>query len=306
MLGTAAYMSPEQIRAKELDARSDLFSFGAVLYEMAAGSMPFEGSSSGEICGAILHQNPRPASHFNPQLPPQLEAIIDKALEKDRNLRYQSAAEMRADLQRLKRDTDSRRSAVALSAGSAEFSAVAGTDSLRREAAIFQTGRPKWKSWAFAGGGLGLLVIGSLIYRESRPLPLPKVSGYVPVTHDGHQKGLVGTDGSRIFFNEISRVGFCHRAGVQLRWRGHTRLSSRTNYVIACGFSRRGNPACSRRGRPDRIPWTALRSAGARRVTTQAGRSRWAGRCLVSRWTKDGLRRRTRLIPGKERWFPTP
>jgi serine/threonine protein kinase/Tol biopolymer transport system component len=202
MLGTVAYMSPEQIRAKELDARSDLFSFGAVLYEMAAGSMPFEGSSAGEICGAILHQNPRPASHFNPQLLPQVEAIIGKALEKDRNLRYQSAAEMRADLQRLKRDTDSGRSVAALSAGSAEFSAVAETDSLRRETAIPQTVRPKWKSWAFAGGGLGLLVIASLIYRESRPLPPPLVSGYVPVTHDGHRKGLVGTDGSRIFFNE--------------------------------------------------------------------------------------------------------
>src|SRR5437016_4255881 len=145
MLGTVAYMSPEQIRAKELDARSDLFSFGAVLYEMAAGSMPFEGSSSGEICGAILHQNPRPASHCNPQLPPQVEAIIGKALEKDRNLRYQSAAEMRADLQRLKRDTVSGRSAATLSAGSAEFSAVAGTDSLRRETAISQTEQPKWK-----------------------------------------------------------------------------------------------------------------------------------------------------------------
>ena len=114
MLGTVAYMSPEQIRAKDLDARSDLFSFGAVLYEMAAGRMPFEGSSSGEICGAILHQNPRPASHLNPQLPPQIEAIIDKALEKDRNLRYQSAAEMRADLQRLKRDTTSGRFAAAV------------------------------------------------------------------------------------------------------------------------------------------------------------------------------------------------
>jgi serine/threonine protein kinase/Tol biopolymer transport system component len=202
MLGTVAYMSPEQIRAKELDARSDLFSFGAVLYEMAAGSMPFEGSSSGEICGAILHQNPRPASHFNPQLPPQVEAIIAKALEKDRNLRYQSAAEMRADLQRLKRDTDSGRSAATLSAGSAESSAVPGTESLRREAAVSQAGRPKWKSLALAAGGLGLLVIASLIYLQFRPLPPPKVSGYVPVTHDGHRKGLVGTDGSRIFFNE--------------------------------------------------------------------------------------------------------
>jgi eukaryotic-like serine/threonine-protein kinase len=188
MLGTVAYMSPEQIRAKELDARSDLFSFGAVLYEMAAGSIPFEGSSSGEICGAILHQNPRPVSHFNPQLPPQVEAIISKALEKDRNLRYQSAAEMRADLQRLKRDTVS--------------GAEARTDSKRREQAVSQTVPPKWKSLAFAAGGLGSLVIACLIYLRSRPLPPPQVSGYVPVTHDGHRKGLVGTDGSRIFFNE--------------------------------------------------------------------------------------------------------
>jgi serine/threonine protein kinase len=107
MLGTVAYMSPEQVRAKELDARSDLFSFGAVLYEMATGKMPFEGSSSGEICGAILHQKPHLVSQLNPQLPPQVEAIIDKALEKDRNLRYQHAADMRTDLQRLKRDADS-------------------------------------------------------------------------------------------------------------------------------------------------------------------------------------------------------
>src|SRR5215472_8876078 len=202
MLGTVAYMSPEQIRAKELDARSDLFSFGAVLYEMAAGSMPLEGPSSGEICGAILHQNPRPAAHFNPQLPPQVEAIIGKALEKDRNLRYQSAAEMRADLQRLKRNTESARSAAAVSAGSAAFSAGAGTESLRRESAVSPTEGPKWKNWAFAGSGLGVLVIATLIYLQSRPLPPPKVSGYVPVTHDGHRKDLVGTDGSRIFFNE--------------------------------------------------------------------------------------------------------
>ena len=104
MLGTVAYMSPEQVRAKELDGRSDLFSFGAVLYEMATGTMPYQGSTSGEICGAILHQNPRPVSRINPQLPRQVEAIINKALEKDRNLRYQHATDMRTDLQRLKRE----------------------------------------------------------------------------------------------------------------------------------------------------------------------------------------------------------
>jgi len=126
MVGTVAYMSPEQVRAKELDARSDLFSFGAVLYEMATGDLPFHGESSAMICEAIVNRPPVAVVRLNHDVPAELERIINRALEKDRNLRYQSAADMRSELQRLKRDTETGRFAAA-SSGTVAVAQQSGT-----------------------------------------------------------------------------------------------------------------------------------------------------------------------------------
>ena len=184
MLGTVAYMSPEQVRAKELDARTDLFSFGAVLYEMAAGRLPFEGASSGEICGAILHQEPPPPSQINPQVSTGLEAVIGKALEKDRNLRYQHASDLRTDLQRLKRDTDSshrwsaiapdgRAEAVQPGAGSRGFISRQGVASSSVIAADSSPAGPtprgmRWKIVAPVIVLLAAIIVGGLYWRSHR------------------------------------------------------------------------------------------------------------------------------------------
>jgi serine/threonine protein kinase/Tol biopolymer transport system component len=182
--GTPGYMSPEQARGEELDPRTDLFSLGIVLYEMGTGKMPFQGKTSGAVMGAILHQTPVPPSHMNPELPPKLEEIINKALEKDRDVRYQHAADLRADLKRLKRDLDSGQ--------------VSTTPSISAP-------RQRTPSWMFAvGGAIAIItaaVIGSLI---TRPLPSPRVLVTTQITNDGRSKIAYVTDGTRLYYSAFT------------------------------------------------------------------------------------------------------
>jgi serine/threonine protein kinase/Flp pilus assembly protein TadD len=147
-MGTIAYMSPEQARARDLDSRTDLFSFGSVLYEMATGQLPFRGDSTATIFDAILNRAPLPLLRLNPDLPPKLEDIINKALEKDRNLRYQHASDIRTDLQRLKRDSESGRSSAVSSGGVAVAEASAG-----RGAKLWKIGVPVLLVASLVAGG---------------------------------------------------------------------------------------------------------------------------------------------------------
>ena len=217
-LGTVAYVSPEQARGENVDLRTDLFSFGAVLYEMATGRQAFSGTSTAAVFTAILRDEPPRPSQVNLELPTELDRIIIKGLEKDRDLRYQHAADMRTDLKRLKRDTESGGTPVG-----ATLPLTPGPSPSGRGEAELLRGLPSpsgpsgrgWsrgaglgegmRRWRFAVGGAAALIVGAVLAFLFRPtLPPPRVIGSTRVTNDSRDKTTMVTAGSRIYFSSCS------------------------------------------------------------------------------------------------------
>jgi len=299
-------MSPEQARGEELDTRSDIFSLGAVLYEMATGQLAFNGRTSAMTFKAVLDETPAPVTQFNKALPQRLDEIIGKALEKDRDLRYQSAADLRTDLKRLKRDSESGRQGATALAGVAATAQSAALPSKTGSSVVTAVA---WQhKLGLAGITIAALIVlggaGFMVDLWMRPSSMPKLSNYVQLTHDGQPKSLVGTDGSRLYLHfrtgdyrglaEMSVSGGELR-NVSVLPSPSSRLPLGGRLAASCerwaGLATKGTP---------------LERARTGRFSASLGRHHGTVCRVVPRRHNAGLRQRERIVTGEGRWRRIP
>jgi serine/threonine protein kinase len=255
-----AYMSPEQVRSKELDARTDLFSFGAVLYEMCTGMLPFRGETSGVIFNSILEKTPVPPGSINPDVPQRLAEIINKSLEKDRDVRCQSAAELRADLKRLKRDTES---------GQAKPPQIATKPSagVSRRATV---------RWIVVAALIAIAIIALALFVLT-PVSAPRIVHTIQLTSDGQRKArffpFLGSDGLRVYFTEV-RSDHPTLAAVSVSGGETIPIRTPFNDSVLLNTSPDGSELLVTDGYPDddRPIWIVPVLGGSPRETSQATR----------------------------------
>ncbi len=294
-LGTAAYMSPEQALGKPVDTRTDLFSFGILLYEMCTGRSPFPGDTTGELLIAIVQQVQVTPAQLNPDVPEGLARIIDRCLAKDRQLRYQHASEIRADLKRLQRSSAEVIDAPFVgsqqeplghpSSGSQTFERARGSTRLAPTTAQPKGVRPA-RQWRW-GILIGLLIVAAslLIFYRSASSPTPELSEYTQLSHDGEAKFLAGTDGSRLYLG----VGALTAPGIaQMSVSGGdpVRLAVPSAYTFPAGVSPDGTEllAIGRQGLEVEYPGSLWR------LPTLNGPPRRIGNVLATdaTWSADG------------------
>lgn len=297
-MGTAPYMSPEQARGDDLDARTDIFSLGTVLYEMATGKMAFPGKTTAKVHKAILDKTPLPPSKVLHSIPEALDHIITKALEKDRDLRCQDAADLRADLNRLKRDITSGR--------------VVTTDSNVRSGP--QSKRKRLLRWLVPAATV-LAGVAIAVWYIHRPLPRPRISEYTQLTFDGWGKGAAGTDGSRLYFS-LDYVYGIRQMSMSGGVSEPVPIELPKAYLYPGGISPDGSSwlVFSRvRSQPAQPVWIVHEPGGAVRYLTDAISAVWSpdgksvaystGDGNINLIQSDGTGTRTLAVVGSEVWW---